>query len=42
MGKELDELLHQRYRTKSGVADFHDALVQAARGAAGQDYPDER
>ena len=34
IGKELDQVLQQRYTSEPDVADFHDALVQASRGAA--------
>ena len=34
IGKELDDVLKQRYASEPGVADFHDALIQASRGAA--------
>ncbi|GEL18612.1 hypothetical protein [Pseudonocardia asaccharolytica] len=34
IGKELDEVLRQRYGAEPEAAEFHDALVEAARGAA--------
>ena len=34
IGKELDDVLRQRYGSEPGTTDFHDALVQASRGAA--------
>ena len=34
VGKELDDVLRQRYGSEPGTTDFHDALIQASRGAA--------
>ncbi len=34
IGKELDDVLHQRYGPEPGTSDFHDALIQASHGAA--------
>jgi hypothetical protein len=34
IGKELDEVLKQRYPSEPGAATFHDALVEASRGVA--------
>jgi hypothetical protein len=34
IGKELDEVLKQRFPSEPDTANFHDALVEASRGVA--------